>query len=235
LSNPEILHPHKWIEADAYLFDIDGTLLNASGRAHYYAFNSALREIFGIDVTIDGVPWHGNTDTGILRAVLRREGIEGATLDRHLAAAIAHMCTEVERNRAHVRAKVCPSIPSLVRILHSQGKLLGVASGNFCKIGWVKIEAAGLREYFSLGSFSDDAEHRSDIFRNAVGEARSRLGQSATVCVVGDTPADVQAARANNIPIVAVATGVYSAEQLAEHKPDVLLGCCDELFATASV
>jgi phosphoglycolate phosphatase-like HAD superfamily hydrolase len=235
LSNPEILHPHKWIEADAYLFDIDGTLLNARGRAHYYAFNSALREIFGVNVTIDGVPWHGNTDTGILRAVLRREGIDGAALDRHLGAAIAHMCAEVERNRMHVRAEVCPSIPSLVRLLHTQGKLLGVASGNFAKIGWVKIEAAGLRDYFSFGSFSDDAEQRSDIFRNAIAEARGRRGQSATVCVVGDTPADVQAARANNIPIVAVATGVYSAEQLAEHRPDVLLGCCDELFAIASV
>ena len=235
MSIPEILDPHKWIDADAYLFDIDGTLLHATGRAHYNAFNTALRDIFGVDTTIDGVPWHGNTDIGILRAVLRREGIPDGDLDGQLAATVSLMCAEVERNRSFVRSQVCPSIPSLVRILHSHGKLLGVASGNFSLIGWVKVEAAGLRDYFSFGSFSDQAELRSDIFRHAIAEARRRLGETASVCVVGDTPADIQAARENGIPIVAVATGIYSTTQLAEHQPDVLLGCCDELFPPASV
>jgi phosphoglycolate phosphatase len=167
--------------------------------------------------------------------VLRREGFDDATLDRKLPATVAHMCAEVERNRDHVRAEVCPSIPSLIRLLHSRGKLLGVASGNFAQIGWVKIEAAGLREYFSFGSFSDQAELRSEIFRNGIAESRRRLGAQAKVCVVGDTPSDIEAARANGIPIVAVATGIYSVAQLAEHRPEVLLGCCDELFVTESV
>ncbi len=229
------MHPHKWIDADVYLFDIDGTLLNASGRAHYRAFNRALRDIFGVDTTIDGVPWHGNTDIGILRAVLRREGIPDSALDQNLAAAVSLMCAEVERNRSAVRSEVCPSIPSLVRLLHAKGKLLGVASGNFSSIGWVKIEVAGLREYFSFGSFSDRAELRSEIFRHAIAEARRLRGATANICVIGDTPSDIQAARANSIPVVAVATGIYSTAQLAEHHPNVLLGCCDELFAPASV
>jgi phosphoglycolate phosphatase len=235
LSITEILDPHKWIDADAYLFDIDGTLLHATGRAHYHAFNTALRDIFGVDTTIDGVPWHGNTDIGILRAVLRREGIPDSVLDDHLAATVSLMCAEVERNRPLVRSEVCPSIPSLVGVLHSHGKLLGVASGNFSSIGWVKVEAAGLRDYFSFGSFSDQAESRAEIFCHAIAEARRRRGAAASVCVIGDTPADIQAAHANGIPVVAVATGIYSTTQLAEHQPDVLLGCCDELFRPSSI
>jgi len=64
--------PLKWIDTDAYLFDIDGTLLNAYGGAHYNAFHSALKKSFDLDCKIDGVQMHGNTDIGILRAVLAR-------------------------------------------------------------------------------------------------------------------------------------------------------------------
>jgi phosphoglycolate phosphatase len=232
LSGVLHLNPQKWIDADAYLFDIDGTLLNAYGGAHYHAFHSALRHIFNLDCKIDGVPLHGNTDIGILRAVLKRENIDDALLDANLPAAVGHMCAEVERNRLMIRAEVCPSIPALLQVLHAEGKLLGVASGNFARIGWLKLEAAGLRDYFSFGSFSDTAEFRTEIFRNGINEARRRLGETASVCVVGDTPADIQAARANEIAIVAVATGIYEPQHLANHSPDVLLGCCDELFTS---
>ena len=70
-----------WATADAYLFDIDGTLLNGRDAVQYFAFRHAVREIFGRDATIDGVLVHGNTDVGILRAVLGREGVTDATHD----------------------------------------------------------------------------------------------------------------------------------------------------------
>src|SRR3954463_2339643 len=121
----------NWIDADAYLFDIDGTLLNASGRAHYNAFTAALETVFGVRSTIDGVRWAGNTDVGILREVLLREGVPDRELDLRLNEVIAHMCASVEANRNLVRAQVCPSILEIVSELHSAGKLLAVASGNF--------------------------------------------------------------------------------------------------------
>jgi phosphoglycolate phosphatase len=225
-----VLNTAKWIEADAYLFDIDGTLLNAHGGAHYQAFHSALKDIFAVDCKIDGVPLHGNTDVGILRAVLRREGVDETTFNVGLHRALIHMCEEVERNRGQIRSEVCPSIPQLVRHLHADGRLLGVASGNLERIGWLKIEAAGLREYFAFGSFSDTAELRSHIFRAGVAEAKRRLGQRASICFIGDTPADIEAARAISVPMVAVATGIYSQSELAAYSPDVLLGCCTDLF-----
>ena len=124
------MKPGSWIEADAYLFDIDGTLLNASGRAHYNAFTSAFQSIFGIRATIDGVRWAGNTDVGILREVLVREGFSPDMLTARLADVVAHMGDEVERNRDSMRAVPCPSVDVLVPYLHRQGKLLGVASNT---------------------------------------------------------------------------------------------------------
>jgi HAD superfamily hydrolase (TIGR01549 family) len=220
--------PSKWLDADAYLFDIDGTLLHATGRAHYNAFTSALERVFGLRATIDGVRWAGNTDVGILREVLEREGLSAAELDYKLSDVIDHMSDEVERNRALVRAEVCPSIDEIVRALHAGGKTLGIVSGNFERIGWIKVEAAGLRDYFSFGFFSDRFPTRTEIFRAAIDDVRARLGVETRVCVIGDTPSDIQSAKANYVPVIAVATGGYSFDDLRSFSPDLCLRCCDE-------
>jgi phosphoglycolate phosphatase len=217
-------------QADAYLFDIDGTLLNTRDGVHYFAFRNAMRAVFGIDGAIDGVPVHGSTDLGILRAVLARAGIASQEFERKLPELIRHMCDEVRRNAADIRVELCPSIRDLLESLDRGGKLLGVVSGNLEPIGWAKIEAAGLRQYFAFGSFSDHHEQREEIFRHGIAEARHRLGADARVCVVGDTPSDIAAARVVGVPIVAVATGIFPQDQLSGLHPDLCLSCCTELL-----
>ena len=219
-----------WALADAYLFDIDGTLLNTRDGVHYYAFRNTLRQFFNIDGTIDGVPVHGNTDLGILRAVLQREGIGGEEFEARLPTLIRHMCDEVQRNAAGIKVELCPSVPELLARLHAAGKLLGIVSGNLETIGWAKIEAAGLAKYFSFGSFSDRRELREQIFQHGIDEARRILGPDATVMVIGDTPSDITAARKVGIPIVSVATGIFPREQLSALGPDYCVSCCTELL-----
>ena len=70
MTNPNF----DWWNFDAYLFDIDGTLVNSHGRVHYESFHTALREVYGCEGRIDPVPIHGNTDIGILRAALEYHG-----------------------------------------------------------------------------------------------------------------------------------------------------------------
>jgi phosphoglycolate phosphatase len=218
------------LNCDAYLFDIDGTLLNVRDGTHYHAFHHAVRDVFAVDSKIDGVPVHGNTDIGILRAVVRRAGIGDAEFEASLPRVIEQMCSEVEQNAASVRPELCPSIPELLESLSKAGKLLGIASGNLERIGWIKLRAARIADYFSLGSFSDRAELRSTIFQNAIEQVRRKLGDAASVCVVGDTPSDIAAARHIGIPVIAVATGIYTFDELAKDAPDVCLSCCTELL-----
>jgi phosphoglycolate phosphatase-like HAD superfamily hydrolase len=232
VSHADLLSPVpalRWVEADAYLFDIDGTLLNTRDAVHYHAFHNAVREVFGVDSSIDGVQVHGNTDIGILRAVLRREGISDADFERKVPALVGSMCAEVASKAEQIRAELCPSILELLEHLRREGKLIGVVSGNVEPIGWLKLEAAGLRPYFSFGAFSDRHELRHDIFRHGIAEARRRLGAAAQVCIVGDTPADIEAARAAGVPVVAVATGIYPTHHLAQYEPTVCVSCCTEL------
>ncbi len=226
----EYLMPFLWSAADAYLFDIDGTLLNSRDGVHYYAFRNALRALFNIEGTIDGIPVHGNTDLGILRAVLERADIVGEVVERKLPELARHMCDEVRRNAAGIRVELCPSIRELLEWLRQRGKLLGVVSGNLEPIGWAKIEAAGLRDYFAFGAFSDRHERREDIFRQGITEARRRLHHDAAVCIVGDTPSDISAAAAVGVPIIAVSTGIFARDQLATLGPTLCVSCCTELL-----
>jgi phosphoglycolate phosphatase-like HAD superfamily hydrolase len=53
----------------------------------------------------------------------------------------------------------------------------------------------------------------------------------ASICVVGDTPRDIEAARANGLPVIAVATGNYSFEELAALEPDVCTSSLAALLA----
>jgi phosphoglycolate phosphatase len=220
-----------WDAADAYLFDIDGTLLNSRDAVHYFSFRNAVRKVLDIDATIDGVPVHGNTDFGIMRAVLNRVGLDDATIDREAPRIFEQMIAEVTANRDDLRPELCPSIAELVERLHESGKLLGVASGNLEPIGWLKLEKAGLRSRFQFGAFSYPLEFRADIFRFGMEQAQDMLGLNAAVYVVGDTPADVSAARAVGLPVIAMATGTYSFAELLTCEPDACLACGTDLLA----
>ncbi|HYA95406.1 MAG TPA: HAD family hydrolase [Terriglobales bacterium] len=223
----------RWDAADAYLFDVDSTLLYARDGIHYKAFVNAVQQFFSVPPRTEGVPLHGNTDLGIIRAVLRREGVSDAEIDAKLPLMTAAMCAEVERNAARMSPELCPSVEEVVKRLAAAGKLLGLATGNLETIAWKKLEACGLRPYFAFGSFSDHREQRADVVRWGVDEARRRLWPEASVYVVGDTPADIQAARAAGVPVIAVATGIFGLEELQSHGPDLCVRCCTDLLAVS--
>lgn len=219
----------QWTAADAYLFDIDGTLLNCRDAVHYRAFHQATRQVLGIEPSLDGLQLHGNTDIGILRAAFAREGV--ADVDSYLPRIVELMCTEVIRNREHLLAEPCPSIRDLLVFLLQRGKLLGAASGNLEPIGWLKLQKARLESLLSFGAFSWPRESRAEIFRQGITLARRRLHEHASVYVVGDTPADIQAAHSVETPVIAMATGIYGFSDLVACGPDACVGCASDLLS----
>ena len=165
---------------------------------------------------------------------MERVGVTGDRFEANLPAALEAVCREVSANANRITPTLCSAIPELLLDLKAAGKLLGLASGNLASVGWLKVEAAGLRKFFSFGCFSDLHENRADIFRQGVSEVQRRLGDSAQVCFIGDTPEDVKAARLANSQIVAVCTGIFGADELAAHEPDACVASCSELLARNS-
>jgi phosphoglycolate phosphatase-like HAD superfamily hydrolase len=178
---------------------------------------------------------HGNTDTGILNEAFRQAGIPAEGMEPQLAAIRSAMCELVAEHRHEMRIRLMPAVKEALSHLTRKGALLGVATGNLEKIGWIKIEEAGLREWFRFGGFSDDFPIRAELIGNAAKKARALAGADARVCVVGDTPRDIEAAHANSLPVIAVATGNYSFEELLELKPEVCASSLADLLARAEV
>ena len=86
-----------WRAADAYLFDIDGTLLNSKDAVHYWALHNAVKEVYELELDVSGVPIHGNTDVGILRGFMQKSGIAEAEWLPKLAGLVELISEEVER------------------------------------------------------------------------------------------------------------------------------------------
>jgi phosphoglycolate phosphatase-like HAD superfamily hydrolase len=216
--------------ADAYIFDIDGTLLNTKDLVHWNALHQAMVQAYGVDTTIEGIPYHGKTDLSILRAAVGRAGVSDSDFEAKLPAALDVVCREVEAHHRQLAPNICPGIVKLLESLKANQKVIGVASGNLETVGWHKIEAAGLRDFFSFGFFSDRHESRAEIFRNAFEHVNEQLGPGARVCFIGDTPSDVEAAKQVGAQILAVASGTFSLEELTACSPDLCVSHCGEFF-----
>jgi phosphoglycolate phosphatase len=210
-----------WDAEPAYLFDIDGTLLRTPDRIHYNSFFTSVKSVMGRELDLAPVVLHGNTDPGILRDAFRAAELEDPEWHPALEEILEAMRREVLAQREGMQVLVMPGVEATLGYLHSKGAALGVATGNLESIGWLKIELGGLRDWFTFGGFSDRFMVRSEMIADAAAMARAIVGADASICVVGDTSADITAARANSLPVIAVATGRYSFDELMHHSPDV--------------
>jgi phosphoglycolate phosphatase-like HAD superfamily hydrolase len=224
-----------WDGQDAYLFDIDGTLLRSRDRVHFESFTSSVKRIMGFEVTLAGIVLHGSTDTALLREACRQAGIPAEVLEPQVDTILEAMCNSVAQRRGELNPLLMPGIEATLRHLARRDALLGVATGNLEAIGWIKIEAAGLREWFRFGGFSDRFPDRAELVGHAALKARELGGAEASVCVVGDTPRDIEAARANALPVIAVATGHYSFDELQEHRPQVCTSSLADLLSVTGI
>ncbi len=220
-----------WDGQDAYLFDIDGTLLRSRDRIHYDSVAASVHRVTGFEITLAGVLVHGSTDTAILREACHQAGIPANVLEEQYDAILEAMRNSVTERRYELDPVVMPGVNETLHYLAKKGALLGVASGNLEAIGWIKIERAGLREWFRFGGFSDHFPVRSELIGQAADKARELAGKGARVCVVGDTPRDIEAARANFLSVIAVATGRYGFDELLECKPEACVTSLAALLA----
>jgi phosphoglycolate phosphatase-like HAD superfamily hydrolase len=223
-----------WDEYDAYLFDIDGTLLNCTDAVHYFAFAEALGSLAGRPLNLDGITVHGNTDVGILRDALNLAGVPQEQWRPNLAATRDAMCRFVKERTQDLAITLLKGVVPVLKHLRARGAKLGVATGNLEGIGRTKLQHIDLLQYFDFGAYSDAYEFRSDVFRSGAEKARELAGGEAAICVFGDTPLDVQAARENRLDVIAVATGIFSYETLQAEAPDRCLHSLEELLPPAA-
>lgn len=204
------------------LFDIDGTLLEGTAPLVGEAMSAALQEVHGVDTSLirTHIPTAGRTDSEIARAILLDAGVSADRIDA-LADRVRDRCCEWSARLLpdDLSGAVLPGVLDLLSWLNDQQDVkLGLLTGSYEPIAWLKVTRAGLGAAFprGQGAFGSDAEDRmalSAIARCRAGTSQAPYPRGETI-VVGDTPQDVACARADGVRSVAVATGSSTLAEL---------------------
>jgi len=214
------------------LFDIDGTLLRGAGQHHKQALIDGIERVTGRATHLDGISTSGMLDRDLIAAMLEAAGHEQEQI-REAMRAIVEECQNAycASCTLDLTQMVCPGVPGLLSELRRRGAVLGLVTGNLSRIARRKMELAGLRDYFSIGAFAEDADTRTELARVAAGRARESglVSDKCRTSLIGDHPNDVRAAKANGFQAIAVATGLISRDELAAAGPDILVATLEEL------
>jgi phosphoglycolate phosphatase-like HAD superfamily hydrolase len=222
-----------------FLFDIDGTLIDAGGAGRG-AMEVAFVEVLGAArSTIAGVKFAGATDRGIVRAGLRAAGLpeDEAKIDAVLERYLELLPEEIgaARDAYRIHAGVHEAIAAAEA--HACGAV-GLGTGNVARGARIKLESVGIWERFAFGGFGCDAEPRHEVLAAGVRRGAARLAVEVEACrvvVIGDTPRDVEAARAIGAQCLAVSTGFASASTLREAGATWVVGRLDDAAAMRAI
>lgn len=212
------------------LFDIDGTLVTTGG-AGAVAWRRAFEELHGIPADIGKFTDAGMTDPDVgaktFAAVLGREPTS-IELAQVVQRRLEHLPEAVAESTGY---RVLPGVPERLAQLSRAGHLLGIITGNGDGAAFVKLARGDLMRWFTFGAYASAGVDRAGIVRRAVERGEAMLGAdvpNADICVIGDTPLDVEAAHAVGCTAIAVATGHYDAAALREAGADHVLETLEE-------
>jgi phosphoglycolate phosphatase len=200
------------------LFDIDGTLVHSRPLTHQRALEQAAHEVFGLEIppgatpVQDVEPW-GKTDRQILREVLRAAGLPEPTAEQ-VPAWEQRACAAYER--LETEGEDLSATAAALARLQSAGHTLALVTGNLEPIARRKLALRGLEGFFErgLGGFGSDADLRPELVR--IARARAADHPRDDTVLIGDTPNDVAAALADDIPAIGITGPRFNSRALLE-------------------
>lgn len=212
------------------LFDIDGTLLDTGG-AGQVAMEDAITRVLKTDQPVSGISYAGRTDRAIMLDILNFYEIEPSQefFERFQQTYLSLLHEKLKE----ISGVILPGVEETLNELEQHDEVhLGLLTGNFAEGAFLKTNHFGIDHYFTLGSYGDHHSNRDDVARQALQQIHSKHGtsvESNQLWVIGDTPADVQCARAIGANVIAVATGIFSRETLQQANPDILVDNLTEI------
>jgi len=213
------------------LFDVDETLVHTGGSGAR-SWKAAFEQLYGIPADIGEHSSAGETDPQVARATFRDViGHEPSDneLDQLYVHYLLHLADDILVSENY---RMLPGADQCLSSLGAAGVLLGLVSGAMEGAARTKLIPANLNRFFIFGAYGSDSPDRSELTAIAI-EKATRLHatlQPGQVFVVGDTPRDIDAAKATGAVSVGVASGHYSTKELSDAGGDHVLGSLEETF-----
>ncbi len=213
----------------AVIFDMDGTLVD-SLTTYQSVFNSAIAK-FGLP-PVKLRPLADKLNDGLNLEQIIVSFFPDHNDPEFLAACHKEVIATF-RELTEDKTPLLPGVPQVLEALSSKGFKLGIATGRTTPSDRVVLwlEKVGISSFFGAVVTSADVAERKPA-PDCILECARRLGVSASEClVVGDSTADIGAAKAAGAGIVAVLTGVAGKAILSDHDPLAVLEDLSELVA----
>lgn len=201
-------------------WDIDGTLL-ATGGAGMFAWNDAVKEQTGHDFDLKtAIRSAGFTDYQIGARTFEVLGLEPTPekVDR----LVRRYEELLPASLFKVQGRVLPNVRAILETLRATRPDIRnyLLTGNTAAGARAKLTHYGLWDLLSEGAFCVDATARAGIAERAMTLAAAGGGVSPDAAIViGDTPHDIECARAVGARTLVVATGGYDLDELMAHQP----------------
>ncbi|HEV3130607.1 MAG TPA: HAD family hydrolase [Acidimicrobiales bacterium] len=213
------------------LFDVDETLVHTGGSGAR-SWKAAFEQLYGIPADIGQHSSAGETDPQVARATFAAvvgRPPSADELGRLYAHYLLHLAEDILTSAQY---RVLPGAVQTLIALGDAGVMLGLVSGAMEGAARTKLIPADLNRFFIFGAYGSDSPDRSELTRLAIRKA-TFLHEELTsdqVYVVGDTPRDIESAKAAGAVSVGVASGHYSTSELEAVGGDLVLGSLEEGF-----
>ncbi|MFG2943496.1 HAD family hydrolase [Streptomyces sp. NPDC048282] len=202
------------------LWDIDHTLIDTRGVGRELsaaAFLQTTGQVMREQAKIDGI-----TEPVIFRETAK---LHGLTTDRDDFERFARALTEEHLKRAaelRERGHALPGAAAALDALDAVGIQQTVVSGNVRPVSEIKLQVFGLDRHirWELGAYGEDNDVRAELVRHSLRRAGAVADE---VVLIGDTPADVDGAHANDVRVIAVASGRSDEAALRDAGAEVAL------------
>jgi len=211
------------------LWDVDGTLVRA-GDLGAAVFDLALEQVLGVRPE-QRVRMSGKTDPQIVTEYLYQMGVE-ETPDRMeavLRGIEAELAAAEAAGELAATGRALPGVAAVLEALAADDRVLStLVTGNVAPNALVKVAAFGLDQWLDLevGAYGSDHADRNLLVPIATERLRAARGVvlgPSDVWVIGDTPRDLDCARAAGTRCLLVGTGRYSAAELEPLGADAVL------------
>jgi phosphoglycolate phosphatase-like HAD superfamily hydrolase len=213
------------------LFDIDGTLVDTAG-AGLGALQSGMRDAFPDRCTepLPALDLRGATDAGVIRQLFSACHIEitAANRQRFIEAYLKRLRAGLAQPAGTKAPCALPGVEVLLKSLARQpgNFVIGLLTGNLEEGAFTKLRHFALDTFFRFGAYGLDREQRIELGPVALERALAITGRrfaGEEAVIIGDTPRDVECAKAFGARCLAVTTGGYSAAEMEPYAPDVVL------------
>jgi len=115
-------------------------------------------------------------DGDILTQMLSNAGASRALIRRNMPSMMEHAQRLYARRCPDLRAKVCPGARMLLYRLSRRGVVAGLVTGNLTRIGWKKMERAGLRRICNSARSRSWRTHARRCWGSRCGGRRKKDG-----------------------------------------------------------